>query len=82
MTITFSTTTNGSPRAGRRPAYRYRPYGPLPSVVAYCGRGERSTTALSILERAGLGPLMNIEGGVGAWKSAGFDLVRGAAALS
>ena len=40
-------------------------------VLAYCGHGERSSTALSLLERAGVGPLMNLSGGMGAWKDAG-----------
>ena len=37
-------------------------------VVAYCGHGERSSSALSILERLGFGPLYNLDGGFGAWK--------------
>ena len=32
-------------------------------IVAYCGHGERSATAISLLERAGLGPLINLRGG-------------------
>ncbi len=45
-------------------------------VVAYCGHGERSTTALSLLEQADLGPLLNLEGGFEAWQQAGFKAVR------
>jgi hydroxyacylglutathione hydrolase len=38
------------------------------SVVAYCGHGERSSSALSILERVGFERLHNLDGGFGAWK--------------
>ena len=43
-------------------------------VLAYCGHGERSSTALSLLERAGIGPLINLEGGIGAWTAAGYKV--------
>lgn len=36
-------------------------------VVVYCGHGERASTAASLLERAGVGPILNIDGGFGAW---------------
>lgn len=42
-------------------------------VLAYCGAGERSTTAASILERHGVGPVVNLAGGYGAWRRAGRD---------
>jgi glyoxylase-like metal-dependent hydrolase (beta-lactamase superfamily II)/rhodanese-related sulfurtransferase len=35
-------------------------------VIAYCGHGERSTTAVSILERNGV-DVWNLEGGFEAW---------------
>lgn len=35
-------------------------------VVAYCGHGERSMTAVSLLERSGI-EAWNLEGGFGAW---------------
>jgi glyoxylase-like metal-dependent hydrolase (beta-lactamase superfamily II) len=41
-------------------------------VVAYCGHGERSATALSLLERSGRADLLNLDGGLGAWSDAGF----------
>ena len=44
-------------------------------ILAYCGHGERSATGLSLLERAGLGPLLNLDGGIGAWRDAGFTVV-------
>lgn len=37
-------------------------------LIAYCGHGERASTAISILERAGHGPLVNLRGGYGSWK--------------
>jgi hydroxyacylglutathione hydrolase len=40
-------------------------------LLAYCGIGERSATAASILERKGFGPLMNLAGGFQAWKKRG-----------
>lgn len=42
-------------------------------VLTYCGAGERSATAASILERHGVGPVLNLEGGYGAWRTAGRD---------
>ncbi|HXG37025.1 MAG TPA: rhodanese-like domain-containing protein [Dehalococcoidia bacterium] len=45
-------------------------------VLAYCGHGERSTSAISLLERAGIGPLLMLKGGVGAWTKAGYPLSR------
>lgn len=47
-------------------------------VVAYCGHGERSSTAISILERAGLTNLVNLDGGMGAWATAGYSVAHGA----
>ncbi|HET7737100.1 MAG TPA: rhodanese-like domain-containing protein [Tepidiformaceae bacterium] len=43
-------------------------------LVAYCGHGERSATGLSILERAGFGPLMNLDLGIDGWTSAGLPV--------
>ncbi|MBM3141271.1 MAG: MBL fold metallo-hydrolase, partial [Chloroflexi bacterium] len=37
-------------------------------VVVYCGHGERAATAVSLLERAGLEALRNLDGGFGAWR--------------
>ncbi len=48
-------------------------------LAVYCGHGERSATAVSLLERAGFGsPLLNLDGGFDAWKAA--DLPAGSAA--
>jgi len=46
-------------------------------LVAYCGRGERASSAASLLERAGLGPLLILPGGTGAWKDAGYPVEHG-----
>lgn len=45
-------------------------------IIAYCGHGERSSTALSILERAGAGDLVNLSGGMGAWRDSGYEAVE------
>ena len=37
-------------------------------LVVYCAAGSRSATAISILERAGRGPLVNLRGGYDSWK--------------
>jgi hydroxyacylglutathione hydrolase len=42
-------------------------------VIAYCASGQRSTTALSILERSGFDDITGIRGGYGAWREAGRD---------
>lgn len=52
--------------------------GELPSendVVTYCGHGERSATAASLLERRGL-RVANLRGGISAWRSAGFPIEK------
>jgi hydroxyacylglutathione hydrolase len=41
-------------------------------VLAYCGVGDRASTAASLLERAGIGPILNLDGGFEAWVRAGF----------
>ncbi len=43
-------------------------------IVAYCGHGDRATTAVSILQRAGFGPLLNLKGGFGAWTAARYPV--------
>jgi hydroxyacylglutathione hydrolase len=42
-------------------------------LLVYCSAGMRSTTAASVLERAGVGPVVNLRGGYGAWQEAGRD---------
>ena len=36
-------------------------------VIAYCGHGERSTTAISLLEKSGV-EAWNLDGGYDAWQ--------------
>jgi hydroxyacylglutathione hydrolase len=36
-------------------------------IITYCAHGPRATSALSILERAGIGPLLNLRGGYEVW---------------
>lgn len=41
-------------------------------VAVTCGSGYRSSVALSLLAREGKGPLLNVLGGMAAWKTAGY----------
>jgi rhodanese-related sulfurtransferase len=41
-------------------------------IVAYCGHGERSSSAVSILEGASFNKLTNMDGGFEAWEEAGY----------
>jgi rhodanese-related sulfurtransferase len=45
-------------------------------ILAYCGHGERASTAVSLLARAGFNSLLNLDGGIEAWRDAGYRLVR------
>jgi hydroxyacylglutathione hydrolase len=45
-------------------------------LVVYCGHGERASSAVSLLERVGVGPLLNLNGGIGAWREAGCPVDR------
>ena len=42
-------------------------------AVLFCGHGERSATAASLLERRGI-KTVNLVGGIGAWGAAGFPI--------
>jgi rhodanese-related sulfurtransferase len=44
-------------------------------AVLFCGHGERSATAASLLERRGI-RTVNLVGGIGAWEAAGFPIRR------
>jgi hydroxyacylglutathione hydrolase len=44
-------------------------------IVVYCGHGERASTAVSLLERAGMRDLVNLDGGAEAWEGAGYPFV-------
>jgi rhodanese-related sulfurtransferase/glyoxylase-like metal-dependent hydrolase (beta-lactamase superfamily II) len=73
-------------RAGHVPGALHIPLGSLGAslpglphdrpIVTYCGHGERAATALSVLERAGFGPLLNLRGGFDAWREAGYKVAR------
>ena len=43
-------------------------------VVVYCGHGERASSGASLLEGAGFRDLINLDGGIGAWQTAGYPL--------
>jgi rhodanese-related sulfurtransferase len=45
-------------------------------IVAYCGHGERSATALSLLERLGFNSMANFNGGFEAWQDAAMEVER------
>jgi rhodanese-related sulfurtransferase len=42
-------------------------------LLTYCALGFRSVTAASVLEALGIGPVVNLRGGYGAWRQAGRD---------
>jgi hydroxyacylglutathione hydrolase len=44
-------------------------------VITYCGHGERSATAASLLVRRGV-RVANLAGGVGAWRDAGLPVEK------
>jgi rhodanese-related sulfurtransferase len=44
-------------------------------IVVYCGAGERSSSAASLLERGGRTRVLNLSGGLSEWRR----LSRGAA---
>jgi len=46
-------------------------------LVVYCGHGERSSTAISLLESAGYRALVNLDGGIGSWRSEGYQVASG-----
>lgn len=45
-------------------------------VAVICGSGYRSTVAASVLRRAGLREVINVTGGITAWRHAGLPLVQ------
>ena len=46
-------------------------------VAVVCGRGNRSTVAASVLERAGFRHVVNVTGGMDAWRQANLPVVTG-----
>jgi len=49
---------------------------PAEPLAVFCGSGYRSTAVASFLRRAGRQDVVNVTGGVGAWKRAGLPLDR------
>jgi rhodanese-related sulfurtransferase/glyoxylase-like metal-dependent hydrolase (beta-lactamase superfamily II) len=49
------------------------------AVATVCEGGIRSSIAASVLQRAGYGPVQNVDGGMDAWRAAGLPLANGAA---
>ena len=41
-------------------------------LIVYCAHGQRAATAVSLLEREGFEALISLNGGIAAWRDAGF----------
>lgn len=50
---------------------------PAGRVIFHCGSGKRSITAIERAQAAGLPHNEHMQGGIGAWKSAGLPTRRG-----
>jgi hydroxyacylglutathione hydrolase len=48
---------------------------PVGPVIAFCGHGERSATAVSLLERAGF-DAAGLDGGIASWERSGLPVER------
>jgi hydroxyacylglutathione hydrolase len=46
------------------------------TLALMCGSGYRSTVAASVLERTGFTNLLNVTGGMAAWRHAGLPVQR------
>ncbi len=46
------------------------------TVIVYCRSGNRSTIAAKILESKGFKHVLNLKGGIIAWKKRGYKLVK------
>jgi rhodanese-related sulfurtransferase len=44
--------------------------------VVHCQGGGRSSIAASVLLASGVKDVLNLAGGMGAWRGAGFDVER------
>jgi len=53
-------------------ANRLKELGPKKKIIVYCKAGVRSATASGILANNGYKHVLNMEGGINAWKAAGF----------
>lgn len=45
-------------------------------ILVYCRTGSRSATASEILVKNGFTQIYNMQGGVTAWKNAGYEVVK------
>lgn len=45
-------------------------------LVVYCGHGERASSAVSLLEARGFTPLLNLGGGMTAWREERYQLAK------
>lgn len=50
---------------------------PAKSYAVYCRSGNRSKAAMTAMGQAGFGHLFDLAGGIGAWQSAGGQVVTG-----
>jgi rhodanese-related sulfurtransferase len=44
------------------------------AIVLYCGGGYRSALAADVLQQMGYGNVLSMDGGIRAWREAGFPL--------
>jgi glyoxylase-like metal-dependent hydrolase (beta-lactamase superfamily II)/rhodanese-related sulfurtransferase len=82
--VALDVRERGERASGAVPASVHVPLGELPSrmselpegvpIVVYCGHGERAETAASLLEQAGREQVVNLNGGFGAWRDAGYPI--------
>jgi rhodanese-related sulfurtransferase len=49
-------------------------------IVLYCGGGFRSALAAESLQKMGYRRVISMDGGIKAWRDAGYDLERGSSA--
>jgi rhodanese-related sulfurtransferase len=46
------------------------------ALIVYCDTGDRSAKAASALKKLGYGKVVNLSGGLGAWKQAGLPVEK------
>ena len=46
------------------------------TLIVYCDTGDRSGKAAGVLKKLGYGKVVNLSGGLGAWKQAGLPVER------
>ena len=50
---------------------------PAKSYAVYCRSGNRSKAAMTLMQQVGFTHLFDLSGGIGAWQSAGGEIVKG-----